>query len=77
MAGKKVHFNEKVEVKYIVTWAFAHRQARKGAWLQYAIDRIHFQRRIMNVEKILEPVLFQKYTLYKTITEIISIKHHV
>ena len=77
MGGKKVHFNPKPEIRYMVTWQFAYQQSRKGNWCQHSRDRLRFHKRIKDIEKVLAPMLFQKYMLYKAITTIISSKHYV
>lgn len=57
---KQVTFSEIISVKYICHWSFAHRNARKGHWEEYARDRDRFQRRIQNMTDILIPVIKKK-----------------
>ena len=55
--GKKVKFNERVIIYPLYVWNFAYREARKSTWMQEAIDRYRFRRRIQELEKLLEPIL--------------------
>ncbi|XP_048463323.1 protein phosphatase 1 regulatory subunit 15B-like isoform X2 [Rhincodon typus] len=48
---KKVRFSPLVEVHKMVTWSFASREARKGHWMQIALDRIRFLHRIQATEE--------------------------
>ena len=60
---KKVYFkpdHELAVVHPMIVWSFAYRQARKGTWELDAIDRLRFQKRIEEVDKILTPVLLAK-----------------
>ena len=60
---KKVRFkpdHELAVVQPMIVWSFAYRQARKGTWEVDALDRIRFQKRIEEVDKILTPVLLAK-----------------
>lgn len=60
---KKVHFkpdNELAVVHPMIVWSFAYKQARKGTWEVDALDRLRFQKRIEEVNKILTPVLLAK-----------------
>lgn len=43
----------------IIAWNYAYCAARKGPWEQYARDRARFQRKIKDLERVLNPV-FQK-----------------
>lgn len=43
---KKVKFRDTVVVHKMITWDFASRESRKGPWMQFAIDRERFMRRI-------------------------------
>lgn len=54
---KRVHFNLKPDIFYMKKWDYAYREARKGCWHLYAIDRFHFQRKINKIDKILSPIL--------------------
>ncbi|KAJ8373035.1 hypothetical protein AAFF_G00271630 [Aldrovandia affinis] len=56
--GKKVRFSEEVEVRPLVTWAFARRAARDGScWLEMARDRDRFRRRVLAASDIISPFL--------------------
>lgn len=60
---KKVCFkpdHELAVVHPMIVWSFAYRQARKGTWEVDALDRLRFQRRVEEVDKILTPVLLAK-----------------
>ena len=60
---KKVCFkpdHELAVVHPMIVWSFAYRQARKGTWEVDALDRLRFQKRIEEVDKILTPVLLAK-----------------
>lgn len=51
---RKVKFQSAVIVHKLITWNFASRQSRKGQWMQFAIDRERFQRKITMCH---EPIL--------------------
>jgi len=53
----KVKFNLIPKVNTMVCWDFAYRDARRGIWQQYAIERCHFKSRINKLESILNVVL--------------------
>jgi len=60
---KKVCFKPDYELAVVhpmIVWNFAYRQARKGTWEVDALDRLRFQKRIEEVDKILSPVLLAK-----------------
>jgi len=60
---KKVCFkpdHELAVVHPMIVWSFAYRQARKGTWEVDALDRLRFERRVEEVDKILTPVLLAK-----------------
>lgn len=57
---KKVQFNNDVQIISIPY------EERKGIWMQYAIDRAHFKRRIEQVEIILSPILLLRLNTLKT-----------
>ena len=57
---KKVTFSEHVQVKHMVVWKFAYRNARISPWIVAAADRARFERRIKTVESVLNPVLKAK-----------------
>lgn len=52
-----VTFNEDVKVSLMFLWKYAYHKARIGPWEQVARDRVRFQRRIQNCEKIIAKVL--------------------
>lgn len=54
MPKKPLKFNDHVQIILIPY------EERKGIWIQYAIDRAHFKRRIQQTENVLLPVLLQK-----------------
>lgn len=54
MPKKTLKFNDHVQIILIPY------EERKGIWIQYAIDRAHFKRRIQQTENVLLPVLLQK-----------------
>ena len=62
---KKVRFNEKVEIKSMCVWSYAYREHRKSYWMTVAVDRMRFQRRIRNMEHLLNPILIRMYKNYK------------
>lgn len=59
---KTVTFNDRLDVKYLRVWNFATRQYRKSGsmWEMSARDRDRFQRRIRDLECVLNPVIEQK-----------------
>ena len=62
-SSKQVTFEKEPSVRYIHTWTFAHREARKGdSWILAAIDRQRFAKRVALVGEILTPVLERKLT---------------
>ncbi|XP_059507852.1 protein phosphatase 1 regulatory subunit 15B [Stegostoma tigrinum] len=58
---KKVRFSPLVEVHKMVTWSFASREARKGHWMQIALDRIRFLHRIQATEDAISYCLQQNH----------------
>ena len=58
--SKSVSFNDNVKIHYMIVWSTAYYLARKSTWQQYAIDRARFQRRIRQLEPILNRVLQKK-----------------
>lgn len=56
-AEKSVKFNLKPKIHIMYTWSFAYKQARTDIWQQCARDRARFERRIVNINKTLEPIL--------------------
>ena len=57
---KKVTFKDEVQVFKMCTWTYAYREARKPTWINVAVDRMRFQRRIQLTEIILNPILQKK-----------------
>lgn len=57
---KKVRFNDEPKIRIMYAWPFAHEQARKGNWQQVAIDRIRFNNRMTELDKIISPILKKK-----------------
>ena len=57
---KKVTFSEHVQVKHMVVWSFACRNARISPWNVAAVDRARFERRIKAVEDVINPVWMEK-----------------
>ena len=53
---KKVHFNKKVKVYYIEISEECINY-RKSSWIQYALDRERFNRRIKNLNSVLSVYL--------------------
>lgn len=53
---KKVSFNLNPKVHVMHTWDFAYRQARKGTWERFALDRCRFANRVRALEPVLSPV---------------------
>lgn len=60
---KKVCFKPDDELTVthpMIVWSFAYKQARKGTWETEQLDRLRFQKRIKELDKILTPVLLAK-----------------
>lgn len=52
MANRLVHFNDKLfEVCYV------EKYCRKGVWKECARDRVRFQRRILQIQTVLDSIL--------------------
>ena len=64
----RVHFGE-VKIYHMYHWSYAYRNSRKNIWAQCVINRMHFARRIANVEIILTPILDNEHreTIYRKI----------
>jgi hypothetical protein len=60
-----ISFNENVQVRHMVCWTFAYRDARKGPWEQFARDRDRFRRRAEQLALIINPILVNKIKMYK------------
>ena len=54
--NKNGKFSDNIQTFYIPY------EDRKGIWMMYAIDRMHFKRRIEHTEKLLRSVLQKKNT---------------
>lgn len=57
---KKIQFNDNVRIYFIPF------EERKGIWMQYAIYRAHFKRKIEKAKVLLTPLLRQKLIEYET-----------
>ena len=57
---KNVTFSPTDEKHTMVHWSFAYREARKGTWHLFAIDRCRFKRRISQFEEKLKPHLTKR-----------------
>lgn len=58
---KTVRFESTPQIHYMVTYDFAYRQSRIGYWEQHARDRVRFQNRISQMEKILTDIFNKKH----------------
>jgi len=58
---KHVHFSPKLVTVYAVT--LGEEECRKGPWIQFAVDRMHFHHRIEQLEQVLTPCLLLKQKL--------------
>lgn len=63
---KRVVINEdKNTIRFLIHWEFAHRRARQQCnFQQLWADRVRFERRIDNTEKILNPILTKEHRNY-------------
>lgn len=59
----RVKFSNKTTMKIMYVWSFAHQQARTDKWQQIARDNTRFGRRIIELEKIIAPILRKKQLL--------------
>ena len=60
---KRVQFksdNKLTTTLHMVVWRFAYKHARKGPWETHAVDRLRFEKRIKELDKIITPVLLAK-----------------
>lgn len=57
---KKVRFNLVPQVKILYVWSFAYKNARKCYWEQVARDRVRFNNRILQFERMFSPCLERK-----------------
>lgn len=58
--AKFVKFNLKPKIHVMHVWNFASKQARRDYWLQVAVDRFCFEKRIEKLSKIITPTLERK-----------------
>ena len=63
--NKTVRFDDCVKVRKLCVWNYAYRQCRKTYWMTVAVDRCRFERRIQDGERILNPILIEKYEEFK------------
>ena len=66
----RVHFGD-VKIYHMYHWSYAYRSSRRNIWGQYAINRMHFARRIANVERVLIRILDKEHRemIYRKIYE--------
>lgn len=62
---KKVSFVEQPVVHNLYHWSYAYRAARKGEWMNHAVDRCRFARRISSLDSILAKVNIAKHRQFK------------
>lgn len=58
---RRVTFNPKLEVQHLHVWNYAYREARKGKWMEIALDRSRFKRRIKLVQNIISLILSEQH----------------
>lgn len=56
-----VTFNPNVQVLKMCVWNYAFWAARNGNWIQIALDRYRFQRRIQEFERKFSYILTEKH----------------
>lgn len=56
---KRIQFDDNVRIYFILF------EERKGIWMQYAIDRAHFKRKIEKANILLTPLLRQRLIEYE------------
>lgn len=54
---KRVRFTDKLNIRQMCVWQFAHAEARKGKWHQFSIDKMHFASKIGKLDIIISPIL--------------------
>lgn len=57
---KKVRFASEenlCEIHPMIQWSYAYQKARKGPWEQFALDRMRFRNRVVNLQPVLGPIL--------------------
>lgn len=59
--SKRVRFKLEPQIHLMCVWNFAYKSSRRGPWETYAIDRFRFQRRIYEMNKMLQPILDQDH----------------
>lgn len=57
--SKCVTFNDKVHVKTMYVWPYAHNAARRSNFMHIVADRKRFQKRIQDMEQKLSPILIK------------------
>ena len=50
---KHVRFNENVRINRMYVWKYVYRECRKTYWMTIAVDRFRFERRIRDIENLL------------------------
>ena len=60
----KVKFSDIANVHYMRVWPFAHREARKGLWMQLARDNERFKMRIYFTELTIQHVFDKEHREY-------------
>lgn len=61
---KRVKFADKPHIRSMCVWQFAHSRARKDKWQQAGRDRIRFERKINELDKIISPILKEKFVKF-------------
>lgn len=57
---KMINIRKKVQFDHRVRIILIPYEERQGIWMQYAIDRAHFKRRIEHADILLSPILLFK-----------------
>lgn len=57
---KMINIQKRVQFDHRVRIILIPYEERKGIWMQRAIDRAHFKRRIEHAETLLSPILLLK-----------------
>lgn len=61
--GKRVRFNDNVEIHYMHTWHYAYKKARISHWTMMTLDSYRFKRRIQEIANMLDHILLNKKNL--------------
>ena len=64
MCDLQVHFPPEDKIKkvhHMVSWSYAYQEARKGRWMQCAVDEHRFRNRIQAMETIIAPILTHEH----------------